>query len=129
MFLSCDICHWDRCQATIIQALRDNTLRSKDLLSVRLVARKSRQGSGANVQVARTCDKKIPDAQASGIYLSCLRYYLGNLIDDLDVDNLSIDHRNLFVLAIIGRVIIDRGFIAVVVAVIGIHGIRIIVIN
>jgi hypothetical protein len=129
VFLSCDICNWDRCQATILQALRDNTLRSKDLLLVRLVARKSRQGSGANVQVARTCDKKIPDAQASGIYLSCFRYYLGNLVDDLDINDFAVDDRHLLVLAIIGRVVVDRGFIAVVVAVTGINGIRIIVIN
>jgi hypothetical protein len=101
----------------------------KDLLSVRLAARKSRQGS------ARTCKspvlviKKIPDAQASGIYLSCLRYYLGNLVDDLDINDFAVDDRHLFVLAIIGSVVVDRGFIAVVVAVIGIHGIRIIVIN
>ncbi len=98
MFLSCDICHWDRCQATIIQA------------PILLI-------------------KKVPDAQASGIYLSCLRYYLGNLVDDLDINDFAVDDRHLFVLAIIGRVVVDRGFIAVVVAVIGIHGIWIIVIN
>ena len=57
-----------------------------------------------------------------------LRYYLGNLIDYFDVNDVAIDSRDLLVLAVIGRVVVNGSFLSVIGRVIRINWVWIIVV-
>jgi hypothetical protein len=76
--------------------------------------------------------KKSPDIHTSGLFNVAIsskarRSYLRDLIDHFDVNDVAIDYGHLFVLAVIGRVVIDGRIVSIIGRIIGIDRVRIIV--
>jgi len=60
--------------------------------------------------------------------LRLFEYYLRNLINNFDVNNIAIDHRNLLILTVVGRVVINGGFVSVIGRIVRISRVWIIVV-
>jgi hypothetical protein len=95
-------------------------------------------GGGLLFRISHGLDsqyKKSPDVQASGLFsvtqilLTNARYYLRNLIDNFDINDVAIYHGDLLVLAVIRWVVINGRVVSVIGRIVRINGIRIIVVD